>query len=75
MEFVCPHYSTTFYGKLRQFYPRQFWENAPNVLQQFNPDRIIEINIPDNNIELGPLPQNRYRKKCHVRRRKKRARF
>ena len=49
-----------FNGKLRQFYLRQFWENAPNCLQRFNPNRIIEINNTDNNIELGVLPQNRY---------------
>ena len=46
-------------GKLRQFYLRQFWENAPNFLQFFNPDRVIEMNNADNNIELGPLPKNR----------------
>ena len=56
-----------FNSKLRQFYRRQFWENAPNFLQSFNPNRIIEINIPDNNIELNPLPRNRYSKKSHVR--------
>ena len=54
-------------SKLRQFYLRQFWENAPNFLQPFNPNRIIEINIPDNNIELNPLPRNIYSKKSHVR--------
>ena len=50
-----------FNGKLRKFYVRQFWDNAPNFLQYFNPDRIIEINNTDNssNIELGPLPKNR----------------
>ena len=65
---ICiPSFVFYFNGKLRQFYQRQFWENAPNCLQCFNPDRIIEINNTDNNIELGPLPQNRY---C-----KKRARF
>ena len=50
-------------GKLRQFNLRQFWENAPNFLQCFNPDRIIEINNADNNIELGSLPKKRYHKK------------
>ena len=64
-----------FNGQLRQFYLRSFWENAPNCLQHFNPNRIIEINNTDNNIELGPLPQNRYSKKSHVRHLKKRARF
>ena len=65
-----------FNSKLRQFYLRQFWENAPNFLQPFNPNRIIEINIPDNNIELNPLPRNIYSKKRHVRSRhtKKRLR-
>ena len=49
-----------FNGKLRKFYVRQFWDNAPNFLQYFNPDRIIEINNTDSsNIELGPLPKNR----------------
>ena len=50
-----------FNGKLRKFYVRQFWDNAPNFLQYFNPDRIIEINNTDNssNIELDPLPKNR----------------
>ena len=56
-----------FNSKLRQFYLRQFWENAPNFLQPFNPNRIIEINIPDNNIELNPLPRNIYCRKSHVR--------
>ena len=56
-----------FNSKLRQFYLREFWENAPNFLQPFNPNRIIEINIPDNNIELNPLPRNIYSKKSHVR--------
>ena len=65
-----------FNSKLRQFYLRQFWENAPNFLQPFNPNRIIEINIPDNNIELNPLPKNLYSKKSQVRTRpdKKRLR-
>ena len=52
-----------FNGKLRKFYVRQFWENAPNFLQCFNPDRIIEINNADNNIELGSLPKNKSHKK------------
>ena len=52
-----------FNGKLRQFYLRQFWENAPNFLQSLNPDRVIEINNADNNIELGPLPKNRSRQR------------
>ena len=56
-----------FNSKLRQFYLREFWENAPNFLQPFNPNRIIEINIPDNNIELNPLPRNIYCRKSHVR--------
>ena len=56
-----------FNSKLRQFYLREFWENAPNFLQPFNPNRIIGINIPDNNIELNPLPRNIYSKKSHVR--------
>ena len=49
-----------FNGKLRKFYVRQFWDNAPNFLQYFNPDRIIEINDTESsNIELDPLPKNR----------------
>ena len=56
-----------FNSKLRQFYLREFWENAPSFLQPFNPNRIIGINIPDNNIELNPLPRNIYSKKSHVR--------
>ena len=55
-----------FNSKLRQFYLRQFWENAPNFLQPFNPNRTIELNIPDNNIELNPLPKNIYSKKSHA---------
>ena len=62
-------------SKLRQFYLRQFWENAPNFLQPFNPNRIIEINIPDNNIELNPLPRNIYSKKSHVRSRPNKKRL
>ena len=52
-----------FNGKLRQFYLRQFWENAPNFLQCFNPNRIIEINNADNDIELGSLSKNKSHKK------------
>ena len=49
-----------FNGKLRKFYVRQFWDNAPNFLQYLNPDRIIEIdNTDSSNIELDPLPKNR----------------
>ena len=64
-----------FNGKLRQFYLRQFWENAPNFLQYLNPDRIIEINNADNNIELGPLPKNRSHKKSHARHQRNREHF
>ena len=64
-----------FNSKLRQFYLRQFWESAPNFLQPFNPNRIIEINIPDNNIELNPLPRNIYSKKSHVRSRPNKKRL
>ena len=66
-----------FNSKLRQFYLRQFWENVPICLQFLNPDRIIETNNTDNNIELGPLPRKRYNKKKHVQGRpsKKRSRF
>ena len=49
-----------FNGKLRLFYLRSFWENAPNCLQRFNPDRVIEINNTDNNIELGPPKRARF---------------
>ena len=70
-----PSFLYYFNVKLRQFYLRQFWENAPNFLQPFNPDRIIEINIPDNNIELDHLPRNRYSKKNQARLHQKRARF
>ena len=62
-------------GKLRQFYLRQFWENAPNFLQFFNPDRVTEINNADNNIELGPLPKNRSHKKSHAHHQRNRQRF
>ena len=73
---ICfPSFFFYFNGKLRQFYQRKFWENAPTYLQPFNPDHIIEINNSDNNIELGPLPRNRYRKTPHARPRKKRTRF
>ena len=66
-----------FNSKLRQFYLRKFWGNAPSCLQFLNPDRIIETNNTDNNIELGPLPWKRYSKKSHDRARpsKKRSRF
>ena len=74
------HFHSLFYcfnSKLRQFYLRKFWEKAPSCLQFLNPDRIIETNNTDNNIELGPLPRKRYSKKRHVRARpsKKRSRF
>ena len=49
-----------FNSKLRLFYLRSFWENAPNYLQRFNPDRVIEINNTDNNIELGPKKRARF---------------
>ena len=66
-----------FNSKLRQFYLRKFWEKAPSCLQFLNPDRIIETNNADNNIELGPLPRKKYSKKRQVRARpsKKRSRF
>ena len=74
------HFHSLFYcfnSKLRQFYLRKFWEKAPSYLQFLNPDRIIETNNTDNNIELGPLPRKRYSKKRHFRARpsKKRSRF
>ena len=62
-------------GKLRQFYLRQFWENAPNFLQFFNPDRVTEINNADNNIELGPLPKNRSHRKSHAHHQRNRQHF
>ena len=34
-----------FNGKLRQFYLRKFWENAPNFLQSLNPYNNIEIRV------------------------------
>ena len=64
-----------FNGKLRKFYVRQFWENAPNFLQFFNPDRVTEMNNADNNIELGPLPKNRSHKKSHAHHQRNRQRF
>ena len=70
-----PSFLFYFNGKLRQFYKRKFWENVPTFLQRFNSDHIIEISNSDNNIELGPLPRNRYRKTPHARPRKKRTRF
>ena len=74
------HFHSLFYcfnSKLRQFYLRKFWEKAPSCLQFLNPDRIIETNNADNNIELGPLPRKKYSKKRQVRARpsKKRSRF
>ena len=74
---ILPSLFYCFNSKLRQFYLRQFWENVPSCLQFLNPDRIIETNNTDNNIELGPLPRKRYSKKRHVRGRpsKKRSRF
>ena len=39
-----PSFFFYFNGKLRQFYQRKFWENAPTYLQRFNPDHIIETN-------------------------------
>ena len=72
------HFYSLFYcfnSKLRQFYLRKFWEKAPSCLQFLNPDRIIETNNADNNIELGPLPRKRYSKKRHVRARPSKKRF
>ena len=74
------HFHSLFYcfnSKLRQFYLRKFWEKAPSCLQFLNPDRIIETNNADNNIELGPLSRKKYSKKRQVRARpsKKRSRF
>ena len=74
------HFHSLFYcfnSKLRQFYLRKFWEKAPSCLQFLNPDRIIETNNADNNIELGPLPRKKYSIKRQVRARpcKKRSRF
>ena len=39
-----PSFFFYFNSKLRQFYQRKFWENAPTCLQHFNPDHIIETN-------------------------------
>jgi hypothetical protein len=32
-------------SEARQYFNRQFWEKAPDWAHQFNPDRVIEINI------------------------------
>ena len=63
MAISIPSMLFYFNGKLRQFYLRQFWENAPNFLKSLNPDRVIVINNADNNTELGPLPKNRSRQR------------
>ena len=64
---ICsPSFFYCLNSKLRQFYLRHSWENAPNYLRFLNPDHIMEINNKDNNIELGPLPQKRYHKKSQI---------
>jgi hypothetical protein len=30
---------------MRHYFKREFWDNAPEFLQMYNPDRVIEINI------------------------------
>jgi hypothetical protein len=30
---------------MRHYFKRAFWDNAPELLQMYNPDRVIEINI------------------------------
>ena len=34
-----------FNPKVRNFYLRMFWDEAPDWLQQFNPNRVVEIQL------------------------------
>ena len=45
MGIIIPTLVYIFNPNIRIFYARIFWEVAPNWFQQFNPDRVIEINI------------------------------
>ena len=41
-------FPTLFYcfnPKVRNFYLRMFWDEAPDWLQQFNPNRVVEIQL------------------------------
>ena len=41
--FPCLFYY--FNPKVRHFYVRMFWEEAPDCLQQCNPNRVVEIQV------------------------------
>ena len=45
MGIIIPTLVYIFNPHIRIFYVRIFWEVAPNWFQQFNPDRVIEVNI------------------------------
>ena len=42
---IIPTFLYIFNPNSRDFYVRIFWEVAPNWCQQFNPNRVIEVNI------------------------------
>ena len=45
MGIIIPTLVYIFNPNIRIFYARIFWEVAPNWFQQFNPNRVIEVNI------------------------------
>ena len=42
---IIPTFLYIFNPNSRDFYARIFWEVAPNWFKQFNPNRVIEVNI------------------------------
>ena len=45
MGFVSPIFFYLFNEDMRTFYLRKFWSSAPEFMQRFNPDGVIELNI------------------------------
>ena len=45
MGFVSPLLFYYFNEDMGSFYVRKFWSMAPECLQRFNPDRVIELNV------------------------------
>ena len=42
---IFPSLFYCFNPRVRNFYVRMFWDEAPDWLQQFNPNRVVEIQL------------------------------
>ena len=42
---IFPSLFYCFNPRVRQFYVRMFWDEAPDWLQQFNPNHVVEIQL------------------------------